>query len=676
MAPKLYPDSEVTRVVFASAAEEQFYDQARANLGDDWSVFHSCTLSTIEGEAGLKDNEIDFVCYHPRLGVVVIEVKGGRIRFDAERGTFFSVNRHGDSFAIKNPFTQALTWKGRFVRFLKQHQIRVPVSHAVCFPGAGEDEFPATSGVVPELIIGRNKLRDLAGALRTIVQTSQPEQYLNFTDCGLDLERLLVGSSFTTRMYLRDYIDGHEHRLKDLETIQETLITPIASTPRLGIEGEAGTGKTMIAIMLARHFRDLGRRVLLLGSNSLLNLLIKRDLGDGIESHTYSELAATFGVNLLQPASDFGGEKDDWIQYEAPERLKTAIAASPLRFDVLICDEAQDVQPFWWEAIEGLLDSAQEQARFYVFFDSSQGLFGAGDGQRFVAGDVLPLKPPYFPLVYNYRTTREIAAFSRAFRTTSSILPSHSGRLGYVPELMVYKDSDDARRLLAQLVTKLTRDEAVNHDEITLISARNPAAKESVLYQTDEVASMPLHRLTHQRKKSWKEARPPAGALGVTTIAAFKGLETTVGILLNVSEYNLPADNPIMASLIYVACTRAKHMLYVFVKADDPKRAAFAKALAAIRTSGSMVLEGGSRADFEFVGRVSHWNPERVGWLAVDDPAFQLGSVMFFPADVRRAEITDLRVGARLRFRPRVEGPVTIAADLSVAADAKPRGAS
>lgn len=663
---RLHPDTEKSRVVFASSAEEQFYEQARATLGAGWQVYYSCTLSSLEGDEGLKDNEIDFICYHPRYGIIVVEVKGGRIRRDGQTGVFYSVNRHNETFEIKDPFQQALVFKSRFLRSLKRNNIKVPVSHAVCFPGASEDEFPAAAGMAPEIIIGRNRLKDLDQALKALVEKSQPEQYLRFEDCASELDRLLIGSTFTTRLYLRDYIDSNEHRVKDIESIHETLVTPISSAKRLGIVGEAGTGKTMIAVMLAKHFRDQGRSVLVMTSNALLNLLLQRDLGDGIDVQTYAEIAGSFGVNLLIPPDGFAGAKEDWVQYEAPDRLKKAIGLSTKRYDVLISDEAQDVQPFWWEAFESLLNVTNDDARFYLFFDSSQGLFGSGGGeQQFDAAEVLPVKPPYFPLVHNYRTTREIASFSRAFRTGKDILQSHAGRLGYVPELVTYKDAEDARRILAKLVRKLTREEGLLNEEITLISARNPAAKESILYQTEELAKTPLYRLTSAQKKTWKEARPPKDSIGVSTIAGFKGMETSVGILINVSEYNLPADNPIMSSLIYVACTRAKHMLYVFIQENDAKREVFEKAMGGIKTTGALVLEG-SKADFEFAGRVTHYNPERVGFLTVDDPAFQQSSVMFFPNDVNKASLGELKVGAKVKFRPRVEGHVTIACDLAL----------
>ena len=242
-------------------------------------------------------------------------------------------------------------------------------------------------------------------------------------------------------------------------------------------------------------------------------------------------------------------------------------------------------------------------------------------------------------------------------------MQSHCGRLGYIPEIIVYDDAQDCRGKLGRLFRKLFREEGVSTDDVTLLSARNPKTPESVLKPTDLIARYGLRFLN-------SEQGPTAQARGdnkvdLATISGFKGLETPIAILLNVSEYRLPLDNPIMASLVYVACTRAKHMLYIMVQKDDPKRAVFEAALKAIQSTGGMVLEG-SEANFEFVGMVSHYNPDRLGWLTVNDPAFEKSSIMFFPHDVKLAGLESLKNGDNLRFRPRVEGQSTIATDLKV----------
>lgn len=662
---KLFPDSDKQRIIFTSNAEQQFYELCKERLSENWRVYYSCTLSTMESGEGMKDNEVDFVLYHPSWGVVVVEVKGGRIKHEADTGKFFSINRHQETFEIKNPFQQVLVWKSRFLRFLRKENVKVPVTHAVCLPSVGEDELTASAGIEPAIILGRNRLKTLEASVKEIVRRSQPEMYLKFEDVSQTLDIALIGSTFTSKLYIRDYIDSHELRVKDIEVIHETLITPIAGTQRLGIEGEAGTGKTMLALLLARYFRDQGKAVLFLSSNGLLNQFLKQESGPKVDVVTYGELSTSFGFDITEPPSDYQGTKEDWVQYEGPDRLRRKINESNKRYNIILCDEAQDVQPFWWDAIQELLvKSDEDPSHFYVFFDRSQGVFGSGGREKtFVPEDTLPIPPPYFPLVHNYRTTREIAIFSRAFRTGTAILKSHCGRLGYIPEILTYDDAADCERVLGRLVRKLTREEGLNTEELAILSARNPKADESVLFDKNAIAGFPLHVLQYDRKKSWQEARAPRGKIAVSTISRFKGLETPVAILMNLSEYDLSLDNPIMSSLVYVAATRAKHMLYILIQKSDPKLAVLKKALKEIQTTGFMVLEG-SQADFEFSGTVTHYNPERLGWLSVDDPAFQKGSIMFFPHDVKKGDLPPLKVGMKLKFRPRVEGLATIACDL------------
>jgi len=397
-----------------------------------------------------------------------------------------------------------------------------------------------------------------------------------------------------------------------------------------------------------------------------LNLFLKQEAGANIIVQTYEEQAHSYGIDLLNPPEKYEGTTEDWIQFEAPDRLTKAVEAASQRFDVILCDEAQDVQPFWWDVIQKALRDVEE-SRFYIFFDRSQGVFGSGVGdKRFIPEEVIPIPAPYFPLVNNYRTTSEIAAFARSFRSGKQILQSHSARLGYVPEVIYYENADDCRNILTRLMRKLIREEAMHPNEVTLLSARKASADQSVIKGLNDIAGYPLHILATAERKTWGESIAPKNKIPVSTVAGFKGLETSIGILLNVSEYNLPISNPLMSSLIYVACTRAKHMLYIFVQKHDPKAQAFTEALREVKTTGSVVLEGGV-SDYEFMGKVIHYNPDRIGWLSVEDPSFPKGTVMFFPTDVEKAKLEKLKIGDKIRFRPRIEGQATIACDLKIA---------
>ena len=65
------------------------------------------------------DGEADFLIGHPDLGFLVVEVKGGAIDFDASTARWTSRDRHGETFPIKDPFTQALDAKHELLRELQ-----------------------------------------------------------------------------------------------------------------------------------------------------------------------------------------------------------------------------------------------------------------------------------------------------------------------------------------------------------------------------------------------------------------------------------------------------------------------------------------------------------------------------------------------------------------------------
>ena len=660
---QIFPDSNIERVIFASRAEEIFYKICQNHLSEDWKVFYSVVTSISFN--GLQNNEIDFILYHPSYGLIVAEIKGGGIKFDAEHQQFYSINRFKKQFKIKNPFKQILISKSRLMKYLKEKKLRVPISHIVVFPNTNKRRFKGNIGINKKIIFGKKELTNLEENLIELALESQPEKYLNFNDIGHKLESIFVGESFNSRKYIRDYIDSHESRVRDVETFYESLVNPISSNLRLGIEGEAGTGKTVLALIIAKYFKDRSNRVLLLTSNPMLNLYLKQELGSEIDVKIYSDFAKNFDINLLQKPAEFKGTHTKWVNVEGPKRLfEEIIKNQTFRYDCIICDEAQDVPQSWWKPIEQLLLS--EQSRLYLFFDRSQGIFGNRSKARFDPDHSLPISPPFFPLVHNYRTTREISSFARPFRTGRGVLKSHCGRVGYVPELINYSDVENFYQKLHNLLTNLIKKEMVKPEEITLLSARNPDSKASVISELTHIGPYPIHRIYFDMEKNWREIRPPDGHIGLSTIQAYKGLETKVAILINFSEYNLPLSNPLMANLMYVACTRAKHMLYVFLLEDDSKNEMVKSALSNVNYVGPMVVEG-PETDIEVVGTVSYYNSDRCGWLTVEDESIAKNNILFFPYDVIKADLTEyIKVGTKLIFRLKVEGNVMVAGDLKL----------
>ncbi len=367
---------------------------------------------------------------------------------------------------------------------------------------------------------------------------------------------------------------------------------------------------------------------------------------------------------MLVTPSDWVETPKDYVQVEAPERLRKAIVAANKRYDVLIVDEAQDIQPYWWVALEALLQDP-ETSKLYAFFDRAQGVFGGGEvnGASYTPEETLPVPANYMQLGRNYRNTRQISEFSRGFRRSSMAqMPAASDRDGYMPIVIRYSDAEDAKKKIADLVRELTDERGVNEDEIMLLSGRAPENKDSVLSGVDVISGLKITKLSSERLR---EPNPiKHGEIGIATIAAFKGLESKIVIAFNLSEYNLAPDHPIMSSLIYVALTRAKHMLYVLVKDGDVKADTFERLLKSVRRGASLVLNGEERVG-ERTGTVIHYNPERAGVISIDVGAEdQPQTVLMFGPDLKRAGLASIKREDRLVFRVRTEGGVSFAVDL------------
>ncbi len=182
---------------------------------------------------------------------------------------------------------------------------------------------------------------DLENKLIQIAKLSHPPRFFDFEDCAGKIKDLLIGRDFASKLNIREYIDAHENRLRDLQHLHDSLTAPLAGSTRLGIEGEAGTGKTMLGLNLIKYFRDKQQSCLLLTSNGLLNLFLKQEAGEKVTVKTYEEMASELGVSPQRPPPSYTDTPENWLQFGVPEALMRAVAASSLRFDVIVCDEAQ-----------------------------------------------------------------------------------------------------------------------------------------------------------------------------------------------------------------------------------------------------------------------------------------------------------------------------------------------
>ena len=78
-----------------------------------------------QSKSGRKGvGESDFVIFNPRSGILVVEVKGGGVKYNPKDSShWMSVDRAGNEHVIKNPFEQAKNYQFKILDLVKS-QVR------------------------------------------------------------------------------------------------------------------------------------------------------------------------------------------------------------------------------------------------------------------------------------------------------------------------------------------------------------------------------------------------------------------------------------------------------------------------------------------------------------------------------------------------------------------------
>src|SRR5512138_2420275 len=86
----------------ASKAERALFSVFQSGLDDTFVVYHSLGLLPRNLGGTFVEGEIDFLVFSPATGILIIEVKGGKLTFDPATRAWYQ-----NGLAIKDPFRQA-----------------------------------------------------------------------------------------------------------------------------------------------------------------------------------------------------------------------------------------------------------------------------------------------------------------------------------------------------------------------------------------------------------------------------------------------------------------------------------------------------------------------------------------------------------------------------------------
>lgn len=535
----------------SSSAERKLYELFRHKLSDEFTVFHSVAWLASADDGRAQDGEADFLIAHPELGVLVMEVKGGRIELDGPSEQWFSVDRYGNKHLLnRSPYAQAKDGCYRLLRKLRESRVTsaysYTVGYAVCFPDVVVDDDLRPDAPMTITIDQRRKF-ELEKTVRSIFDHWRPDLGgRSPTHSGIQALIELLAPRVELRSFLGLEFRDESEQIKQLTQEQFSVLDKLNRERRAVVYGCAGSGKTMLALEKARRLVNEGYAVLFTCYNARLADWLRTTpyAREGVVITHFHKLCSDLAsrANVAIPALNgdvVEGNEEYFFGSVLPEALIEATSKLGPQYNALIVDEGQDFIDTWWIALEGLLANPSDDV-FYIFCDDNQNIY-SGTAESY------PFREPHLTLSTNCRNTRSIhQAVVKYYK--SPVQFRTGGPEGRPPETVSLTGTRDLIDALRKRLHALVLDEKVAPKDIVVLSPRS--ARTSVLKEGTNLGNLSL---------TW-HSPTRTNQIQCSTIYSFKGLEKSVVLLVELDH--LPYSQ--RDALMYVALSRAIHHVIYF----------------------------------------------------------------------------------------------------------------
>lgn len=528
-----------------SRAEAKVYRWLRELDFPGLQVMHGLATQT-RNDKGTWVGEIDFLLFHPQHGIQVWEVKGGGVWLDGE-GQWWSEGNHGTFKLSTTPLDQLKKQSNSLLQAMQKvvPGIRLPIAPVLVFPDTRSWE-----GQLPELTLNRDHLL-LKGELEQLDTDAITRRFGNAAWAGpradnslpLDkqqanlIQHHLLRPACSLMGSVAERAQDIDAQLFRLSEEQQWVLRLLEHIPRMAIHGGAGTGKSVLAHAQAEQLAREGQKVLMLCYNIALAEAHRQALAGSelpIEVATFHELcesrARAAGLGW-EPPSD-AKQMGEFFNETAPNLLAEALQRAPEQWGVMVVDEAQDYEPYWWLVLQELLE---EDARVTLLADPAQNLYGR-DYQ--IPSDVFSGMVPYpFTLNRNYRNAYEIAVWLKERHSAAAEPGEHLPSSENAVQIHQWKTQAEQQQKLMQAIVQLEAD-GFKPEDIMLLTPFKVAKSES------------LQVLASER---------PDYAGRMFNVSAVKGLEAPVVVLVDIGVNEWASS----AKVEYVGASRAKSSVIV-----------------------------------------------------------------------------------------------------------------
>ena len=536
--PKQFPINNINQ------AEKKVFLTLDKLDKDKYDIFYSRKFTAIkQGER--SEYEADFIVADIRNnklnGILVIEVKGGNLKYNGE-SLVWTQNGHVLKSGPTDQSVSILHSLMRRFEFLHQN---VPMGWAVWFP----DMINPGSNFLPT-DLNENQYLDSSALF-------YPEQFINsvfkyiheqwphkrgdrMETYYLFKEPLIRSLGYALPLHKK--IEAAEIRFLELTEKQLELLRLVSSNPNILVTGPAGSGKTIMATTIAREQAELGKKVLLLTFNRVLANNIRHGLGrtENPEVANYHALAKKYIDQVDKDWWASSEKNQEFWELEVPLKMMEALECERFTYDVIVVDEGQDLRTEWFETLELLI---KPEGGFFIFKDSDQDIFHSNS--------VVQLQRSLFnfDLKENCRNTVQIIEQLKEY-TQRDIAYKADAVDGEPVRILEYTNDIDQMNKIKSEWLRLVEDEHISPNKILIMM--NADKRKSCLSKIKKFGKYKVEAL-HGRT-----GQLSTRSVNYTSINTFKGLETDIVFIIDTDKVEIPD-----MKVLYAQASRAKYLLYI-----------------------------------------------------------------------------------------------------------------
>lgn len=497
----LLPDlSDQMKKTLGYRREMDVLDLLQRTLPDGYFIFHNIEWQSLRKDRD-QHGEIDLIVMNQSGDLLLIEVKSGAVSIINGKITK-EYREHRRDVAI-----QVHTQYGAMRQLLSRAHLDVHVQTCLVLPDFRLTDSP---------IVGLPRERIFDGA--------------DFAQLPAKIMHLLpLGEVSGTAEKVKAFLSNELDLVPDVTNIQGQLLQTIrglsdglatwvprieAPTQRYRVQATAGSGKTQLAVTLLKDAGSMGLKALYVCFNRPLAEHMSR-IANG-QCKTFHTLC----IDSYRAGSYTVDFDDTDIFTKATQHFLTVLPDSQNQYDLLILDEAQDLQPAW---IDHLLAYVRPAGRLYILEDMDQCLYGR-----------LPHEVPdtvNIQCMDNFRSPQMIVQAINAFGLTTKTIKPKSPWHGDIPQFYIYDGSEND---LLQKTEDAVHDflqQGIDVEDVAVLTVKG--MQHSKVMRHDNLASYSTKRFTGKFSDDG-QAKWTKGLLLMDSVYRFKGQSAAAIVLTEV----------------------------------------------------------------------------------------------------------------------------------------------